>query len=148
MTEKTTEKDKKNNVIGSLYESTSKKNELYFKGKINDIKVLIFKNSQKSNDYDWNICNCPEKETGGEIVEEVGEEEENSKKSLNKGKQKLDYIGFLREKKSKKGNEYFEGTFLAEEIIVFKNSFKKENKHPDWIIYEKNSDNNENTEGK
>ena len=44
-------------------------------------------------------------------------------------------IGGLWENKDKKDNVYLSGYLGNAKIIIFKNGFKKEQKHPDWIMY-------------
>lgn len=48
-------------------------------------------------------------------------------------------IGALWQKRSKKGTEFMSGTISIEgkayEVVIFKNSYKKEPKHPDWKVY-------------
>jgi len=48
-------------------------------------------------------------------------------------------IGALWSKQSKGGANYFSGSIEIEgkktQIVVFKNQFKKEEKHPDWKIF-------------
>lgn len=51
-----------------------------------------------------------------------------------------DSIGALWEKKaSKSGLTFFSGTVtigdVACEVVIFKNNYKKEPKHPDWKVY-------------
>lgn len=56
---------------------------------------------------------------------------------------KNERIGALWFNTSKAGNKYLQGTIDTEQgkIIIFKNNKKKENKHPDYVIF-KSEDNN------
>lgn len=36
----------------------------------------------------------------------------------------------------KDGNVYMRGRIGDQKVIIFHNGFKKESKHPDWIVYE------------
>ena len=44
-------------------------------------------------------------------------------------------ISGLWKSTDKKGNEYFSGYLGSAKLLVFKNTFKKEDKHPDFVIY-------------
>lgn len=71
-------------------------------------------------------------------------------------KEKMESIGALWEKNSPKGAKYFAGSVEIDgkkiPLVVFKNGYKKEDKHPDWKIFiskpkeERNNEVNENTE--
>jgi hypothetical protein len=54
-------------------------------------------------------------------------------------KEKAVSIGALWEKNSSKGLKFFSGQIEVNEekiqIVVFKNDYKKEDKHPDWKIF-------------
>lgn len=54
-------------------------------------------------------------------------------------------LGALWLKTSKAGNKYLQGTIDTKQgkikIIIFKNNKKKEDKHPDYVIF-KSEDNN------
>lgn len=45
-------------------------------------------------------------------------------------------IGALWLKESQKGQQYFTGTIDGKRIVVYANGYKKEPKHPDFVIYE------------
>lgn len=47
---------------------------------------------------------------------------------------KDDQIGALWMKTSGRG-DYFTGEVNGQKIVVFSNSYKQAEKHPDWIIY-------------
>lgn len=44
-------------------------------------------------------------------------------------------IGALWKKESKSGKVFFTGNFGDAKIIIFDNTFKKESKHPDYVMY-------------
>lgn len=44
-------------------------------------------------------------------------------------------LGGLWEQTDKNGNTYFSGSMGQGRLVMFKNSFKKENKHPDYVLY-------------
>jgi hypothetical protein len=48
---------------------------------------------------------------------------------------KDDKLGALWCGKSQNGVEYMSGEINGKRVIVFKNKFKKEDKHPDYVIY-------------
>lgn len=54
-------------------------------------------------------------------------------------KQEEKSIGALWQKQSKNGANYFSGSIEIDEkkisIVVFKNKFKEQDKHPDWKIF-------------
>ncbi len=52
-------------------------------------------------------------------------------------------VGALWEKTSKNGNDYYVGYFRWSNIIVFKNNYKKEKKHPEFLVYLDSLDNGE-----
>lgn len=41
----------------------------------------------------------------------------------------------LWENQTKDGKKFLSGSFGATSILIFQNSYKKEDKHPDWIAY-------------
>ena len=41
----------------------------------------------------------------------------------------------LWERKNKNGELYFTGKLGKMNLLIMKNKFKKEEKHPDWIVY-------------
>ncbi len=45
-----------------------------------------------------------------------------------------DKIGALWQKASAKG-DYFSGIIDGKPVVIFANGYKKETKHPDWIVY-------------
>ena len=52
-------------------------------------------------------------------------------------------VGALWKKTSKNGKDYYVGYFRGSNIIVFKNNYKKEEKHPDLLVYLDSLDNEE-----
>lgn len=46
-----------------------------------------------------------------------------------------DKIGALWLKTSTKGTDYFSGEINGVAVVIFANTNKREDKHPDWIIY-------------
>lgn len=48
----------------------------------------------------------------------------------------MNRLGGLWQQKDKNGNTYFSGKFGDKKIKIFKNSYKKGEKDPDWILYE------------
>ena len=46
-------------------------------------------------------------------------------------------IGALWEKLDKNGNPYFSCKYKDEDVIIFKNGFKEQDNHPDYLIYER-----------
>jgi uncharacterized protein (DUF736 family) len=45
-------------------------------------------------------------------------------------------IGALWLKEDKNGKKYMSGLVGEIKVVVFKNNYKKEDKHPDYIVYE------------
>ena len=48
-----------------------------------------------------------------------------------------DKIGALWLQKDKNGNTYMSGNVGDTKVVIFKNTYKKEDKHPDYVVYEK-----------
>jgi uncharacterized protein (DUF736 family) len=48
-----------------------------------------------------------------------------------------DKIGALWLQKDKNGKTYMSGSVGETKVVIFKNNYKKEDKHPDYIVYEK-----------
>ncbi len=48
---------------------------------------------------------------------------------------KPEKLGALWQKSSARG-DYFTGTVNGVKVVVFRNGYKQEEKHPDWIVYE------------
>lgn len=46
----------------------------------------------------------------------------------------MEKIGALWENEGKKG-KYLSGNVQGVNVVIFTNGYKKEGKHPDWIIY-------------
>lgn len=44
-------------------------------------------------------------------------------------------IGALWIKESRNGDEYMSGIIGGKKVVCFKNTRKKESKHPDWNVY-------------
>lgn len=44
-------------------------------------------------------------------------------------------LGGLWKGTDKQGNEYFSGYLGNARLIIFKNGYKKEDKHPDYVMY-------------
>lgn len=40
----------------------------------------------------------------------------------------------LWEKKDQSGNTYFTGSLGGAKVLIFKNKYKTEEKHPDWVV--------------
>ena len=109
------------NSVGALWEKTKNKDDnklqKYFVGKMDNIAVLLFENKKlDKNDPDLNILQKINNETG-----------DFEKELIN--------LGSLWKKTSKNGNEYYTGYFRGSNIVVFKNNYKKEEKHPDFFVY-------------
>jgi hypothetical protein len=47
----------------------------------------------------------------------------------------LNKLGALWEKEGKNG-KYFSGTVSGKPVVIFSNSYKENEKQPDWIVYE------------
>jgi len=47
----------------------------------------------------------------------------------------LEKIGALWINQDKNGNDYMTGTIGGKKVIIFSNKYKKESKHPDWLVY-------------
>ena len=50
--------------------------------------------------------------------------------------EKKQSIGALWRQKSKAGKEYMSGTINGVKVVVFANEYKKEDKHPDYRIFD------------
>ena len=46
-----------------------------------------------------------------------------------------DKLGALWLKTSKKGTKFMSGKIGGEDVVIFKNNFKEEDKQPDYIVY-------------
>lgn len=44
-------------------------------------------------------------------------------------------IGALWQKKTKTGATFLSGTINDVDVVIFKNDYKKEDRHPDWKVY-------------
>jgi hypothetical protein len=115
MSENNDNKNNKMKSIGRLYEKRDKNGELFLSGDIDAIKILVFANDKDDGtDYDWNIFEL-----------EVGIDWRELKPA----------VGFLYEKRDKNEETYYNGSYYNRPIMIFKNRFKKEDKHPDWTIF-------------
>lgn len=94
------------NNIGALWQKTSKKGNSYLGGKIMDINVKVF----MQDDGSYQIC-----ESHDEGFEQVG---------------------YLEALHTKDGDLYFSGKLTGNPIVVFKNKYKTEDKHPHWKVFE------------
>jgi len=48
---------------------------------------------------------------------------------------KEDQLGALWLNESKAGKKYMSGIIGGQKVVVFKNGYKEEDKHPDYIVY-------------
>lgn len=113
---------KKNDSIGALWKKEKNKDDKkteFFSGRIDDVQVFVFENTKKAdkNDVDYRI-----------MQSEASEENENETELVPTGE--------LWQRKQQKNSEiYYVGDFRGKDIVVFKNSFKKEDKHPDLVVF-------------
>jgi len=49
--------------------------------------------------------------------------------------EKLEKCGALWQKNDKNGQPYFSGVIGGKSVIVFKNKYKQQNNHPDYLVY-------------
>lgn len=54
---------------------------------------------------------------------------------MSEEKSKLIQITGLWENKKADGSTYFSGYLGGASIVIFKNGYKTETKHPDWVMY-------------
>jgi len=47
----------------------------------------------------------------------------------------LEKIGALWINQDKNGNDYMMGTIGGKKVTIFSNKYKKESKHPDWLVF-------------
>ncbi|MDR0422972.1 MAG: hypothetical protein LBH46_00085 [Rickettsiales bacterium] len=143
--EKGQNKEKKNS-IGALWKKISRseehKGDVFYSGNINiEESKENFLCLGDSKEHTWDLVQIVETE---ELVynedEDDGENETTIKKvnladKVKTEKQtKIVNCGYL-DTKSSKDEEYYKGIFKEQKIVVFDNVYKREEKHPDLIIY-------------
>lgn len=105
--------------VGALWEKESKregsKGKRFLSGKIFNTDVLLFESNEEKIDWDIKV----------RVVKEDDEEDS-----------VLEKCGYLISGITKDDFEYFKGEFQERDIFVFTNKNKKEEKHPDWVVYE------------
>ena len=47
----------------------------------------------------------------------------------------MEKIGALWVNQDRNGNDYMTGIIGGKKVIIFSNKYKKESKHPDWLVY-------------
>ncbi|MDD2840013.1 MAG: hypothetical protein PHY80_02685 [Rickettsiales bacterium] len=112
--------------IGALWKKEKNKDGKtteFFSGKIKDVLVFVFENKEKAddNDVDYKIMQA-----------ENSEDNESESKLICTGEL---WEKVSKEKTDKKSETFYVGNFRGEDIVVFKNSYKTEDKHPELVVF-------------